>query len=185
MATWAESKRQANLHRHGLDFEDCEEVFDHPVVTREDARRAYGEQRISLLGWLRDQVVQMTYTERGDDLHVISLREATNMKRGITSKSFPVSPEEVEAVIARAPKRVSDPECPYDPNDPEAVETFWKNATLRRPGQRGPGKKAKKVLLSMRYSPEVVEYFKSTGEGWQTRMDEALMEWVLSHRSSS
>ncbi|HVT59813.1 MAG TPA: BrnA antitoxin family protein [Thermoanaerobaculia bacterium] len=37
----------------------------------------------------------------------------------------------------------------------------------------------------MRYSPEVVEYFKSTGEGWQARIDEALREWVASHRSRS
>jgi uncharacterized protein (DUF4415 family) len=100
-------------------------------------------------------------------------------------RSFPVSPEEVEAVIAEAPERVNDPECPYDPNDPAAVEAFWKNATVRRPGQRWPGKRAKKVLLSMRYSPEVVEYFKSTGEGWQTRMDEVLKEWVASHRPRS
>jgi uncharacterized protein (DUF4415 family) len=39
------------------------------------------------------------------------------------------------------------------------------------------------VLLSLRYSPEVVEYFKSTGEGWQTRMDEALKQWVAARRS--
>lgn len=103
------------------------------------------------------------------------------MKPGTTSKSFPTSPEEVEAAIARAPERVRDPECAYDPKDPAAVETFWKAGAVRRPGQRGPGKKSKKVLLSVRYSPEVVEYFKSSGEGWQTRMDEALKEWVASH----
>lgn len=105
------------------------------------------------------------------------------MKPGTTSKSFPSSPEEVAAAIAKAPDRVQDPECPYNPNDPAAVESFWKSATVRHPGQRGPGKKAKKVLLSVRYSPEVVKYFKSTGEGWQKRMDEALKEWVASHRS--
>ena len=37
----------------------------------------WGEQRINLLGWLRDRVVHMTYTERGEALHIISLREAT------------------------------------------------------------------------------------------------------------
>jgi uncharacterized protein (DUF4415 family) len=86
-------------------------------------------------------------------------------------------------MVGKAPERVEDPESPYDPNDPSAVEAFWKNATVRLPGQRGSGRKAKKVLLSVRYSPEVVDYFKSTGEGWQTRMDEALKEWVGSHRS--
>jgi uncharacterized protein (DUF4415 family) len=106
------------------------------------------------------------------------------MKPGTTSKSFPVSPEDVAAVIEAAPDRVHDPASPYDPNDPTAVEEFWKNATVRRPGQRGPGRKAKKVLLSVRYSPEVVEYFKSMGEGWQSRMDEALKEWVASHREA-
>ena len=77
MVTWDERKRHANLRRHGLDFEGCEAVFDFPVVTVEDSRAAYGEQRINLLGWLADRVVHMTYTERGEDLHVISLREAT------------------------------------------------------------------------------------------------------------
>jgi uncharacterized protein (DUF4415 family) len=104
------------------------------------------------------------------------------MKSGPTSKSFPASPEEVEAAIAGAPERVHDPDGAYDPNDPAAVDAFWKKATLRRPGQRGPGKKARKVLLSLRYSPEVVEYFKSGGEGWQTRMDEALKQWVADRR---
>jgi uncharacterized protein (DUF4415 family) len=104
------------------------------------------------------------------------------MKPGTTSKPFPRTPEEIAAAIARAPERVHDPETPYDPNDPAAVEGFWKRGTVRRPGQRGPGKKSRKILLSVRYSPEVVEYFKSGGEGWQTRMDEALKEWVASHR---
>jgi uncharacterized protein (DUF4415 family) len=106
------------------------------------------------------------------------------MKPGTTSKRFPTTPEDIASAVAAAPERVEDPESPYDPNDPAAVEAFWKRGTLRRPGQRGPGRKAKKVLLSVRYSPEVVDYFKSTGEGWQTRMDEALKEWLASRRIS-
>jgi uncharacterized protein (DUF4415 family) len=104
------------------------------------------------------------------------------MKPGTTSKPFPSKPDEIAAAIKAAPERVHDPECPYDLNDPAAVEAFWKDTIVRRPGQRGPGKKTKKVLLSVRYSPEVVDYFKSTGEGWQTRMDEALKEWVAAQR---
>jgi uncharacterized protein len=77
VVTWDESKRQTNLRDHGLDFADCETVFDYPVMVVEDVRRSYGEQRLNLLGWLEGCVVHMTYTERGDTLHVISLREAT------------------------------------------------------------------------------------------------------------
>jgi len=35
-----------------------------------------------------------------------------------------------------------------------------------------------KVSVTVRYSREVLEYFKATGPGWQTRMDEVLKKWV-------
>ncbi len=35
-----------------------------------------------------------------------------------------------------------------------------------------------KQLVSVRYSPEVLAYFKATGEGWQTRMDGVLRQYV-------
>ena len=44
-----------------------------------------------------------------------------------------------------------------------------------------PKSENKKVLLSVRYSPEVVSYFKSTGKGWQSRMDVVLREYVARH----
>ena len=36
-----------------------------------------------------------------------------------------------------------------------------------------------KQLVSVRYSPEVLAYFKATGEGWQTRMDGVLRQYVI------
>ena len=77
MVTWDEAKRLTNIREHGFDFVGCEAVFDGPVTTREDDRLNYGEQRINLLGLLAGQVIRMTYTERGDGFHVISLRKAT------------------------------------------------------------------------------------------------------------
>ncbi|MEO5796626.1 MAG: BrnA antitoxin family protein [Rhodoferax sp.] len=44
-----------------------------------------------------------------------------------------------------------------------------------------PKSEKKKLLVSVRYSPEVVAYFKSTGEGWQSRMDGVLQQYVASH----
>lgn len=104
------------------------------------------------------------------------------MKPASTSSAFPTSSEQIKVAIERAPLEVGDPDCPYDPNDAVSVSTFWRHSLVRRPGQRGPGRKPKKVLLSIRYSPEVVEYFKSKGEGWQSRMDQALQEWVAAHK---
>lgn len=36
----------------------------------------------------------------------------------------------------------------------------------------------KKQLVSIRYSPEVLAYFKSTGDGWQSRMDDVLKYYI-------
>jgi uncharacterized protein (DUF4415 family) len=47
---------------------------------------------------------------------------------------------------------------------------------------RGRPKSANtKQLVSVRYSPEVLAYFKSTGEGWQSRMDSVLRDYVTRH----
>ena len=43
----------------------------------------------------------------------------------------------------------------------------------------------KKLLVSVRYSPEVVAYFRSTGEGWQSRMDGVLQQYVARHSRST
>ena len=76
MMTWDEAKRQENLRKQEIDFAGGEAVFDHPVVAWEDDREGYGEQRINVLGFLNGDLVHLTYTERGDDLHAISLRRA-------------------------------------------------------------------------------------------------------------
>ena len=51
---------------------------------------------------------------------------------------------------------------------------------IRGPGQRGPQKQPTKVSVTVRYSPEVVAYFKATGKGWQSRMDAALKQYIVS-----
>ena len=56
-------------------------------------------------------------------------------------------------------------------------------AAKRNPGERGPQRTPTKQLVSVRYSPEVLSYFKASGAGWQTRKDEALKQWVSSKRS--
>lgn len=52
----------------------------------------------------------------------------------------------------------------------------------RRPGERGPQKAPTKERISLRLSREVVETFRATGEGWQTRIDDALRDYVAKHR---
>jgi uncharacterized protein (DUF4415 family) len=41
--------------------------------------------------------------------------------------------------------------------------------------RRGPQKEPKKIPVNIRLSPKVLEYFKSKGRGWQTKIDDALV----------
>jgi|APSaa5957512622_1039677.scaffolds.fasta_scaffold10096_4 uncharacterized protein (DUF4415 family) len=49
--------------------------------------------------------------------------------------------------------------------------------------KRGRPRKAQpKLSTTVRLDPEVLEYFRATGKGWQTRLNEALREYVISHK---
>ena len=58
-------------------------------------------------------------------------------------------------------------------------------ASEMRKGIKNKGGRPKsenpKVLTSIRFDPYVLDYFKSTGKGWQTRINEVLAEYVASH----
>ncbi|MBN9409387.1 MAG: BrnA antitoxin family protein [Burkholderiales bacterium] len=62
---------------------------------------------------------------------------------------------------------------------PELTDDMLSRATINKGGR--PKSDASKVLLSVRYSPEVVEYFRGTGAGWQARMDGVLKKHVAQH----
>lgn len=35
--------------------------------------------------------------------------------------------------------------------------------------------------ITLRISPDVLAYFRATGSDWQTRIDEALRDWIATH----
>jgi uncharacterized protein (DUF4415 family) len=75
-----------------------------------------------------------------------------------------------------------DPED--DPHHAEATRAWFAQTDLIRKGnvvrraKRGPQKAPTKKLVSLRLSPEVVDHFKSTGRGWQKRIDSTLLESI-------
>jgi uncharacterized protein (DUF4415 family) len=54
----------------------------------------------------------------------------------------------------------------------------------RKPGQRGAQKRPTKEPVTIRYSRDVLEYFRTTGPGWQACIDDALKEWVAQDRQN-
>ena len=80
---------------------------------------------------------------------------------------------EEDKVIAKAAR--SDPDA--QPLTPAQLKAMVPMRALR--GR--PKSESKKLLVSVRYSPEVVAYFKSTGDGWQSKMDGVLRQYVARH----
>jgi len=54
--------------------------------------------------------------------------------------------------------------------------------TIRR---RGPGKKPRKQIVSIRLSPDVLEHYRGKGRGWQTKIDETLRKAAKLQRRAS
>ncbi|NIF54043.1 BrnA antitoxin family protein [Burkholderia sp. Ax-1724] len=65
--------------------------------------------------------------------------------------------------------------------DPDTFEpTDEQFAQMKRRGGR-PKLINPKIAVTIRYDAEIIERFKNSGEGWQTRMNNALRDWLTTH----
>lgn len=96
-------------------------------------------------------------------------------------------------------KKVNTPSSWVDPDDaPELTDDFFANATMRT-GDKVVTKEefreaAKKTLrgrpaglstkksTTVRFDNDILDAFKATGRGWQTRINAALRDWLKEHR---
>lgn len=75
---WDEIKNQINIRKHGIDFQDAIDVFNHPLLTALDQPEDYGEDRWFAMGWIANIVGIVVYVERVEDVvRIISARKAT------------------------------------------------------------------------------------------------------------
>jgi uncharacterized protein len=75
------AKRTRTLADRGLDFTDAVEIFAGITAEVEDTREDYVETRIICFGFLRGRLVQIVYTPRGADRHIISMRKANDREK--------------------------------------------------------------------------------------------------------
>ena len=79
---WDEEKNQENIRKHGLDFADAWQIFDSPRLTTLDTKEDYGEDRFLGMGFLKNFVVVVVYTEpKEETTRIISLRKALKHER--------------------------------------------------------------------------------------------------------
>ena len=102
----------------------------------------------------------------------------TKTKPDATLPTF--SPEQIAAALAAAPEAVAADGVDW--SQAMVTEGGGVEATLTRLRRlRGPNKRPPKEQVAIRFSPEVLAYFRAQGRGWQTRMDEALKEYIQAH----
>ena len=80
---WDEMKNQLNRKKHGIDFETAMLVFnDLQRIEIYDEEHSITEDRYNTIGMVED-VLFVVYTERKDNIRLISARVATPKERSI------------------------------------------------------------------------------------------------------
>jgi uncharacterized DUF497 family protein len=72
---WDESKREANLRHHKIDFVDVLPLSEGETLEIVDDRFDYGETRMRCLGEIAGRVYVVVYTWRGVNRRIISARK--------------------------------------------------------------------------------------------------------------
>ena len=74
-----------------------------------------------------------------------------------------------------------------DPDDAPELDKAWFDKADLYEGERlirrgRPRSENRKVSTTIRFDTDVIDAFRSGGEGWQTLMNDALREWLGSHQ---
>lgn len=84
---WDDEKAEANLEKHGIDFEDAIGVFEGPVLEiRSDQNE---EERYKVIGMLEELEITVVYTRRGSRRRIISARRARTNERVAYHQAYP------------------------------------------------------------------------------------------------
>ena len=80
---WDKNKYKTNLSKHGISFDEAKTIFDDPLyIDFYDPDHSENEQRHIIFGNSeRGRILMVSYTERGNRIHLISARKATPVER--------------------------------------------------------------------------------------------------------
>lgn len=78
---WDPRKSATNEAKHGVSFLQAAQIFRKPILRAVDDRADYGETRFIALGDFDGVVLRVVFTERGDDIRIISAWRASRHDR--------------------------------------------------------------------------------------------------------
>lgn len=176
------AKEAANLAKHEISLARAAELIFVEInwVVRN------GERRLQGLGTIEGDYYSLAFVFRRNAVRAISLRRAheqeiqkmlrknkglsedgaTFMRDGIVFDED--NPEWTDETFARS--------VPVEELPPEQLALLLD--AFPKTKLRGAQKAPTKVPVSLRLSREVVDHYKATGDGWQTRIDDALKDLI-------
>lgn len=87
---WNVEKANTNLKKHGISFDEAKTVFyDNLALTLNDTEHSIDENRLIEIGLSnRNRLLVVVYTEREDNIRIISSRIATKMEMKFYENNF-------------------------------------------------------------------------------------------------
>ncbi len=87
---WDEVKDKANLQKHDVSFEEAKSVFNDPFqMIFSDSEHSQSEERFISIGLsVKNLILVVIHTERGDAIRIISCRNTTSKERQFYEKGF-------------------------------------------------------------------------------------------------
>ena len=82
-------------------------------------------------------------------------------------------------------ERSTAPDSDWDAA-PDLSRDGWPDKFARAAVHRGrPPIARPRVSTTIRLSPDVIDHFKAGGRGWQTRINDALLEWIAGREAGA
>ena len=158
---WDEDKRQINLEKHGVDFADAVLVLAEAPLILEDMRRDYGEQQGDTMN---------RSSPKTSPIHM-TLREA---KAAASQTDWQRLNNLTDEEITRAAEADTD-NLPLDDPFFEAARRLPPAALLKEAKQQ----------ITLRIDADVLEWFRTSGSGYQSRINAVLKAYVQTHGGHS
>jgi len=183
--SWDARKSDRNLRERGFDFEFATQIFEGSTLERVDSRRDYGERRMIALGQAQDIPLTVVYTDRaavGGEIIGESFRPGrVTIVSAKRTRKRPARNRKVlrgRADLARL-RSMSDREIETTspPELADLPDDFWNDATVVEPTPKQP--------ISLRVDEDVLQWFKSQGPRYQSRINAVLRSYMTQRRHPS
>jgi uncharacterized protein (DUF4415 family) len=173
-------KNARNVNLRGISFEDTARFEWDTALVIQDARRDYGVPRYRAFGTIDDAFTPW-FSPPGRAHSGLSFFAKPTIERCVGMKGKP-NPEIIDK---ENPEWTDEDFQNSRPASEILPEVMGKELAAHMLKPRGRPKVAEtKTHVNLRLDADILEAFKATGPGWQTRINKALREWLIQRQSS-